>query len=157
MCTGIETALILAGTVASVGGAVFSGIQQQQVAKANARAAGIEADRAREVGRIQEAQARDDMRRAIARQRAGLAAAGISLASPSALDLGQEAGEQAFLDAQAVRSGADARARSLDFEARLSRAEGRRALFGGFAQGAVTALSGARSALTARARLAALG
>lgn len=142
MCVALAPALAIAGTVISAGGQVISGIQQRNVARANARVAEQEAEQQRQVGRIQEMQTRERMRQQIARQRAGLAASGISLASGSALDLGQEAGEEAFLDAQAVRSQSDARVRGLTQEARLARASGRRALLTGIGRGFSTALSG---------------
>lgn len=144
----VPMVLMAAGTAISAGATIYSGIQQNNVAKANAKAAEMEAKQQRQIGRVQEMQARDRMRHAIARQRAGLAASGINLASTSSVDLGAEAGEQAFLDAQAVRTSSDARARNLEFEARLARAGGRMAMFGGFARGAATGLSGAGQALT---------
>lgn len=135
MCD-LATGLLIGGLVLSGGGQVMSGIQANQAAKYNAQVAAVNAENERRAGRINEGLTRDELRREMARQRAALGRAGVNLGVGSALDLGQDAGEQAFIETQAVRTGSEARARSFDADARLSRAEGRASLMSGAFRGA---------------------
>lgn len=91
------------GLALSTAGGVYSAVKQSAMAKQNAAFARYEAEQTKEIGRANEARARDRMSRIIARQRGQLAARGVRLDSAAALDLGEEAAAESFMEAQAAR------------------------------------------------------
>lgn len=142
MCVPAIPALMVAGTVLAGAGQIMSGMQAQQTAKYNAAVARQNAAEAAQVGRINEAVTRDEMRRALARQRAAAAHSGIGLATGSALDLGQDSGQQAFVETQAARTQGQAKSRAFEADARLSELEGRSAMMRGTLNAGATFLQG---------------
>lgn len=144
MCepTTIAMAAMAVTATVTAGMTVYQGQQADKIARANARIADENARRAEQVGRVNESIARDDLRHAMARQRAAIANAGLDVSDGSSIDLGQEAGEQAYLETQRVRRESEEAARNFRQDAALSRAEGRMARISG-AVGAFTTLTGA--------------
>ena len=142
MCeaTTIALAVMAVGTAVSAGMTYYQGQQANKIAKANAQIADNNADRAEQVGRVNEALARDELRHELARQRARISAAGVDLSDGTSIDFGQEAGEQAYLETQRVRIQTEDAARNFRTDAALSRAEGRMARISG-AVGAFTTLT----------------
>jgi hypothetical protein len=112
MCD-IATAL-LATSVAAGGVGAYGAYQ---TSKQNAAFARYEAAQMKEIGKANEAKARDRMSRLIAQQRAQIMTRGVRLDSPSALDLGQEAGQEAYTEAQAQRLNAQSRVAAKSNEA----------------------------------------
>ncbi|MES2667458.1 MAG: hypothetical protein V4712_15270 [Pseudomonadota bacterium] len=90
------------------------------MAKQNAAFARYEAEQTREIGKANEARARDRMSRLIARQRGQLATRGVRLDSASALDLGEDAAKESFMEAQAARFNTDVRVNAKNNEAAIS-------------------------------------
>lgn len=146
MCIPAAAATIggmVLSTALSVGGTIMQAQQTAAVGRYNAEVARVEADRAREVGRLQEAQARETITRDMARQRAAIARAGVSITSPTSIDLGADAANTREMHLQGIRSQAEDRARGLDAEARLSEYEAKSAKIAGFGQAGATLLRGA--------------
>lgn len=135
--------LAAAAVATSVGGSIVGGIQQRNMANANARIANAEAAREVQLGALRESAVRREYRQAAGMQRSQLAASGVTLDSLTSLDLGRDLGVQGFMDAQSSRLDTGARAMNLRNEARLSRAEGGMRLLGGFTSAASTALTAA--------------
>jgi hypothetical protein len=116
MCGPALSAIMLATSVA---GGAYSAYTGYAANKQNAALARYEAEQTREIGRANEMKARDRMSRLIANQRAQLAARGVRLDSASALDLGEEGGQQAFMEAQAARFNTNVRATAKSNEAAI--------------------------------------
>lgn len=134
MCDlGLSAATVIGGLSAGVSavGSIVGGVQQRRVAAANAQAARAEAAREARLGALRESQVRREYRQRAGLQRAQLAASGVTLDSLTALDLGQDLGEQGFLDAQSARLDSAARRTGLRNEARLAETEGRSAMLRG--------------------------
>jgi hypothetical protein len=112
-------------------GSIQQGKQQQEAAEYNAAVARTQAQNEANVGKINEALTRDNMRRQMAYQRAHLASGGVSLGSGTSLDLGQDAGATSFLEIQSARTSAQARSDGYEADARLSQLEGRQAAMSG--------------------------
>lgn len=127
----------------TIGSQVVGGIQQAQVHKANARMAQIEADQQRDIGRIEEMNARTRMDALISRQAGQLAARGIQLDSASALDLAEAAGREKFMEAQAARFNRESRATSLENESSLSSSYAGGAILGGASRAGATFMNAA--------------
>lgn len=123
MCEPTTIAIAAIGAL-QFGMSIYQSRQADVVPEANAQIAENNAERVEQVGRVNEHNAREDMRRQMSRQRAAIAAAGLDLSSGSSIDLGIEAGEQAYLDAQAVRVQTEDSARGYRTDAALSRLEG---------------------------------
>lgn len=126
MCD-IGTALIAMSAVSGVGSAV----SQNAIGKQNAAMARYQAEQTREIGAYNERKGRDRMSRLIAQQRGQLAARGVQGGVGSALDLGEEAATERFMEAQASRYNTDSRATAYENEARISDYQASTSLFNG--------------------------
>lgn len=122
----------LLSTGLSVAGTLMESSNAQAMHSYNRKVAAQEAAQQREVGEIQAGQTRSAISRDIARQRAAIVRAGISLTSPTAIDLGADAKNAQEMHVQGIRSSAEARARGLDAESRLSELRERSARISGF-------------------------
>lgn len=142
---GLGSILQVGGLLASVGGAVFDGIAQSNAASANAKLAARQADEAREIGRLNEERSRQNFREIASTQRAQLAASGVQLDSPTALQIGVETAQEATRDAHAVRHGATSQANNLDAESSLFERQSRNQRQRGFVSAAGTILTQAPS------------
>ncbi|GAB1361830.1 hypothetical protein MASR1M32_10660 [Rhodobacter sp.] len=103
-----------------------------------------EAAQAKEIGKANEARARDKMSRLIARQRAQYATRGVRLDSAAAMDMGGEAGAESYVEAQAQRLNTQSRVTAKTNEAILyengARAGLVNGIFGTAARGLTQAL-----------------
>lgn len=133
------SSLATIGTIVTAGGALASGIGQYRAAKATAREIGQQRETAARISAVEDQRSRRRFMTAIRRQSGELLARGVSLDSPTALVLGQQAAQELAYDSQAIRAGAGARDLELSSEQRAMRARGTGALLrGGFsAAGAV--------------------
>ena len=113
---GLGTILQGAGLLTSVVGGIADAKAQAGVANQNAALAEQQAQDARIRGQIDESRSREEFASIAATQRAQFAAAGVSLDSPTALDIGVETMREAERDAHAVRYGAQSQARAYDAE-----------------------------------------
>lgn len=138
MCGLAEAAL-----VTSVLASGMSAVQQRQIGKANAKMAEAEAAQAREIGRIKEQTSRDRMKVLRARQRGQLAARGVRLDSTTALQLGQDAGVEDFMEAQVQRYNTDSAATAKTNEGRLHEYRGQMGFLTGMANAGAKAMTGA--------------
>lgn len=109
----------IVGLALSTAGGVYSAVQQSNMAKQNAAFARYEAEQTKEIGRANEAAARNRMSRLIARQRGQLAARGVRLDSASAMDLGEEAATESFMEAQSARFNTNSRVAAKSNEAAI--------------------------------------
>lgn len=107
-----------------LGASIISGgasaVSQSAMARQNAAFARYEAAQIKEIGAYNEMKGRDRMSRLIGQQRAQLAARGVQGNVGSALDLGDEAAAQNFMEAQATRFNTNVRAQSKSNEAAIS-------------------------------------
>lgn len=129
MCGPALPVIMLATSVA---GGVYSASTQAAMSKGNAAFARYEAEQTKEIGRANEARARSRMDRLIARQRGQLAARGVRLDSASALDLGEEAAKESFMEAQSQRFNTKVRADAKTNEAIIHEANAKTAMTTGF-------------------------
>ena len=135
--------LATAGLVLSIGSGAYGAVQQNNIAKQNAAFASYEAQQTAEIGKANEARARSKMDRLLARQRAQLSTRGVRLDSASALDLGEEAGAEAHIEAQAQRIGTESRVNALTNEAAIMRHQGRVGMVNGMFMTGARAITGA--------------
>jgi len=133
---------ITAMALSAVGGA-YSAMQQNAIGKQNQAIADAQSAQTREIGRANEQKSRSKMDRLIAQQRGQLAARGVRLDSVSAERLGQEAGEQQNVEAQAQRFNTDSRATAQTNEGLLHRARGQSGAFTGLLNTGAGTLTGA--------------
>lgn len=143
MCT--VTAIGLTGAIISGAGRLFSGIQSSEAAEFNAqvaeRAAANEAARVR----FQNERARERGARLRGTQRARIAAAGVQVQGTPLEVLADTAAEEE-LEVQSNLFGSRITQQNLRDRARLSRQQGRGALFGGALAGLGTVISGGATA-----------
>jgi hypothetical protein len=130
------------GTVASIGGQLASGAQQQAAAAHNARVAKAEAESTRAAADYEATQYQDKARRLIATQRAEAAASGLGLEG-SVFDVMDETASQAAYDALLIRHAGDVKASQGMSEAALSRLQGKFARSDSYYGGTSTFLTGA--------------
>jgi len=141
--TGIETALLIGGSVLGAAGSVIGGIQAQQQADYQAKVQRRQAEEARAASQREAIRRAREARYVLSRQQAIAAASGGSATDPTVLDLmGDVAGEGEYQKAAALYEG-NARGSSLEAQAALNRMAGRQAMLGGFVNAGTTLLSGA--------------
>lgn len=133
-------ALASIGTIASIGGQVAQGISGARAARTQADLLERQRQDELRLGAIEDGRIREKFRAELGRQRAELAARGISLDSPTAVLLGEEAAREASFAGQSRRSEAVSRADELDATARQMRARGRLSLMRGAMSGVSTFL-----------------
>lgn len=129
------------GTLVSVGGSIFSGLQGMAAARAQSKAIEGQKQTEARLNAIEESRARSKFLSAIASQRAELAARGVDLSSPTAIALGQTAAQEMSFEGQSIRSTGQARQIELTNEQRFARARGGQAMLKGIFSGADTLLS----------------
>lgn len=127
----------------SAASGVGSAISQSQMSRQNAAMARYEAEQTREIGRYNEMRGRDRMSRLIAQQRGQLATRGVSGSSGSALDLGEEAATERFMEAQASRYNTESRATAKTNEAKIYDYQARTGLVNGLFGTGAKVLGGA--------------
>ena len=125
------TALANLGTAVSIGGSLVQGIAAQRAGRAQARILERQADDEARLASIEDQRLRERMRGELARQRAELARRGISLDSPTAVLLGEEAAREMSFASQSRRSEGGARVTELSAAARTAEARGRLGLLRG--------------------------
>ena len=111
--------------------AVYTGYTMNQTAKYNAKIATDEAEYQIQMGKANEAQHLDNLKKQMAKGKVATAKAGVSLMSTSAQDVFDENLEEGMYDAVMIRYGAQAGSRSLLAKASGLRAEGKAAMIGG--------------------------
>lgn len=141
----LSSLLQIGGLATSVIGGVATATTQAQASKANSALAARQADEQRQLGQIAEQRSRDDFRDIASQQTAQLAASGVRLDSPTALQIGVETAQEATRDAQAVRHGAVSRANALDAESSIYRRQARSQRMRGYTGAASSILTAAPS------------
>jgi len=119
------------GTIAGIGGAVYSGVSGYQTAKRNAASIKTQRETEANLSATQDQREREGMMEAIRVQSAQLAARGINLGSPTAVLLGETAAREMTFQSQATRSGAFARDAELSLAGRQVEAQGKLSLLKG--------------------------
>lgn len=145
MCTGIEIALVagLAAAAASAGGAVYSGIQAQDQAEAQAKVLAQQARSERDAAAAAERDFRSEQSRLMARRRALLGGTGVDPSTGSPLLASEDFAGEVELQALRIRHGGEVSATRLQQQSALERARGGAELTGGFVRGGSLLLSGA--------------
>ena len=146
---GATAAATTAGTLQTIGamtaiaGSRYCGVSAYRTGRANA----VLIDRQRrteaQMNAIEDQRQRARFASAMRQQTAELAGRGISLDSPTAVTLGQYAGQEMAFNSQAVRSGGQARDAELSLSARNSRAQATLGLLRGGVSAAGTLLTAA--------------
>ncbi len=141
MC--VIAALPAVASVAGMAGQVMQG--RAAAATAGLQVRQIERQREEEkyLATTREERARAGFRSQIARQRAQIAGRGVSLASPTAVLLGEDAAREMSYEAQSIRAQGQATQSELSGQQQLLKARGRQALLGGHASAAGTLLNAA--------------
>lgn len=141
--SGIETALLIAGTAVSAAGAIQAGNQQQAALDAQAAARERQANEQRAVSQREAAARRNNAEQVLSRQRAVAAASGGGASDKTVLDImGDTEAEGDFQAASALYEG-ETQGRNLDYQAGIDRMEARNARLSGFINAGSTVLSGA--------------
>lgn len=121
------------GTFVSMGGTALQAVSQFSAARATRKQIGEQRRQEAAIAAVEDQRGRRRFLSAIRQQSAELMKRGISLDSPTAIALGQLAGQEMSYDSQAVRAGAEARDQELSGQQRLLRARGTNAILkGGF-------------------------
>ncbi|WP_338615546.1 hypothetical protein [Pigmentiphaga sp. CHJ604] len=138
---GVEVALI-AATALAAGGAVYSGIQQQEAADTNAELARREAASAEATAATQAQRIRRAGRAQVGEATAALAASGVDLGSTTAIRIGEEITRNAESDAYATILSGKRQATTARDQAAVSEWQGSNAATAGVISGISTALGG---------------
>lgn len=121
---GLAGTLQTIGTLATIGGTLYSGIAGASAARQTRADLKAQAATEAQLTATEDARQRAKTARLISQQRAELVARGISLDSPTAIALGQTAARELSFDSQAMRSGGAARQSEISSQVRLARATG---------------------------------
>jgi len=138
------TTLAIIGLVTSVGGQVAQSVATNKAGQQNAALIAEQAATEAQLSAIKDERLRKQMAGQIAKQRLQLSGRGISLDSPQAVYLGQQAAEELSYASQSERSRGAARQAELSAAQRASIAQGRMGLLTGLTGAAGTALTGAQ-------------
>jgi len=136
-------ALQTLGTIVSIGGTLMSGLSASRAANQNVALIEQQKQTEAQINAVEDHRSRLKFMSSIRQQTSELAARGVSLDSPTAVMLGQNAAREMSYESQAVRSGGQARQAELSAEQRALRARGRSALFKGGLSAAGTLLDAA--------------
>lgn len=129
----IGSTLQTLGTVVGLVGTVAQGVSAYNESKAYAAEIDQQKRVEAQLNATEEQRARARFMSSIAGQRADYVARGVSLDSPTAVFLGQNAAREMTFEAQSIRQGGFAQQAELSAEQRAVRARGRQSLFrGGF-------------------------
>ena len=101
--SGIGGTLQAIGTVVSMGGALYQGVQSVNTANANIEAIDKQRQQEAELTAIEDQRTRREYRSKIRQQRAELLKRGVQLDSPTAVMLGEQAAKEMSFASQGVR------------------------------------------------------
>ncbi|MEO1024025.1 MAG: hypothetical protein AAFX07_00545 [Pseudomonadota bacterium] len=127
----IGSTLLQAGTALAAGATLYSGIATARAASETEDAIEVQRQTRRQIAGVEEQESRRRFMTLLRRQSGELLARGVTLDSPTAVALGQQAAQEASFDAQAIRAEASADDIELSSQQRALRARGRSALFTG--------------------------
>ena len=131
------------GTVASIGGTIYSGIQANQHAQMQIQQIEDQKKQYAQISAQEEQASNARFQSEIAQQRGQLIASGVTLDSPTAIYLGQNAAREMSFEAQSIRSRGMAQQQTLTNEQAALQARGRQAMFTGLTSAAGRALTAA--------------
>lgn len=143
----IGAGVMALGTVANMAGQITQGVVANREAKYNASMADLERQELQRQGDLAAGRLAVEGRAAMSKQRARLAASGVDIASPSALDLTMQTLSDNLADISAVRNQTTWRTFAKAEEAKLYRRTGKQSLLGGML-GGVNALARGAATLT---------
>jgi len=129
--TATATTLQTIGTYLAIGGAVYQGVAGYQAGKAQASAIEDQKKTEAELTAVKEHRTRQKFNSEIRRQFAEIAGRGVSLDSPTAVLLGQEAAKELSFEAQSVRAGGQATQVELSSQQRIARSDATMSLISG--------------------------
>lgn len=119
------------GTALMMGGQLYQGIQASRTAKANAALVAQQRETEQAQFAQRDLRARREFTRQMRKQVAELAARGVSIDSPTAVLLGQEAASELSFQSQSIRSTGQARDTELSAQERSFRARATQDLLSG--------------------------
>ncbi|HWK72180.1 MAG TPA: hypothetical protein VNS29_15205 [Burkholderiaceae bacterium] len=128
MCTGLEVALI--GMATSAVGTVYSGIQQNQTAKANAELARREGEQQRDAAVAQAEKIRKAARAQAGAANAALAASGVATGEGTPVRINEQIMRDSESDAYSTLLTGQRRQQTAEAEAGILRSQGSAALTG---------------------------
>jgi hypothetical protein len=137
----VGASLATLGTLATAGASIYSGIAANRTARENARLTRERARTEAVLTATQDNRERRKFQTQIRQQAAELIGRGVSLDSPTAVLLGQQAAQELSFGSQAIRSQGAATQAELSGQERLYRAQGRQALLSGVLSGAAGVLT----------------
>ena len=114
----------MSGAIGAIGD-LFSGYQQNEMAKYNARVLQNQAIASEQKAQFDMTREREATQRLLSTQRARYAAAGVTFTGGSPLQVMEKTAEQGELDAQAIRYGGALQAAGYQAKARMARWEGK--------------------------------
>ncbi len=129
--TGLGLTLQQLGTLVSVGGTLYQGVSANRAAKAQAAELGRQKAEERALNAVKDQRTRQQFAAATRKQAAELAGRGVSLDSPTAVLLGQEAAREMSFESQSIRATGEATQRELSGAQRIARARGTSSLLRG--------------------------
>ncbi len=133
----------LIGLGLSVGGKISQGVAANKAGRQNAALIAEQAATEAQLSAIKDERLRKQMAGQIAKQRLQISGRGVSLDSPQAVYMGQQAAEELSFASQSVRSEGAARQTELSAARRAALARGRLGLLTGTLGAASSALTGA--------------
>lgn len=136
------TTIAIAAAAVAAAGTVYSGMQANQQAKAQANILNQQAERERQQAAADSAEFRDAQARAMATRRAILGGAGVRLDTGSPLLAAEDFAGDVELQALKIRNGGEVRATRLEQSATLMRARGNAEQTGSYFRGGSLLLSG---------------
>jgi hypothetical protein len=139
----LGSVLAQVGAVTSLASSIYGGISDRRTAYANAELTRQRAQQEALLTAQKDQRESETFRKQIRQQTAELAARGLQLDSPTAVLLGQYAGQELSFQSQAIRSEGAATQAELTAQERLYRAQGNQALLSGVLSGAGTFLTAA--------------
>ncbi len=142
MCEPITAsmALMAVSTAASAGGAIYSGIKQEEAAEYSAKVAEQNAEASLKKAAYDEEAQREKVKRLLSTQRAAYGKSGVDLTGSPLLVL-EDTAAQGELDALAIRYGGEIEAGQQKSKAELYRLQGQTAKTEGFIKAGTTILS----------------
>jgi hypothetical protein len=150
MCTGVEAAIIIAGTMVSAAGAIQSGQAAQRQANLQAEALNQQAQREQQIAAQNEEDYRRQQSRLVASRRAMMGANGVMAGTGTPLLVAEDMAGEIELQALRIRNGGDAKALGLQTEASLQRMKGSAERTNSYYRAGGTLLKGAGEAYKTR-------
>lgn len=135
-------ALSIIGALVGAAGSIIGGIAANNQAKAQAQAMEVRAGEERASSQREAIRRSKEAKMVLSRQQAVAAASGGGAADPTVVNLMADVAQEGAYQSGAALYEGETRGRGLEYDAKLTRLQGRQALFGGFINGFSSMISG---------------